>query len=1061
MATNNPYIYAVSDNSLSRKQKEESNATGVSSLFKVGAFGAGSYAAAKFIANPLLTGINQQSESRMLRWLDASSRTYDGKNYLESVGKANPTFSDISLNTIRAVEEYSPFHIMRTFNLSHYLMPGQSKDAELHISAELVKSQEDYFRSLLGKANGGNKDLDLTTGLKNGFYLKGGSLFEANEVGEMVGDSKVLNYARLSPAFFAIQREGQNIESVSVYKNRVLDKFKDIIGSDVTENESIDTMHKKNIAPNIVVGGKDAASFHMKWARAYGRLTFERGLKVFDKPFEGMLEFFPSLEGKVKLDKFFTLNLGTAGDYSKSVPESLGIMAKNIATGRVAKGLAIAYGANLAVQNIGLDEDNPWSKGLIPGIATAGVKAHLKYAEVVSDNFQEYKEKQEEIAPRSTNFISLLGIPLSAALAGGMLGFGIGVGKAAIKAPEFRDGGNPSKILPFLKAEGGAAKRYAVRGGVLGAALMIPFVPGAFIGKTSEELRDIYSGEQDVAVRANRWWASSGGAWQGDHIKYFDKSWYAKTMADTNVKSLYGDRETQKALSPILHPIDYIRDPYRFEKMHQDDRPYPVWGMDVSFGSFLGKAVEKTIGRVIKPDIINPELENYIVGEGALTNGVSIPAGVNTKKEIELSDSVVPIAMPVSEAEASLIAEGKMTAPQAPVYAPNEEAARWSYAAFKDFIGLKGWTMSNIENGLGFDPEASAPNLARSGEAHTLARKIKDLNYGGLLGAGEGQRRLIPTSAGMIPERINPLYNNMPDWLPGDNSGYWVNFQRGDPYTAIENGNSRLPGKGYESLHTELSGINPEDYPDIYKFKILSDVALGSPEYYQQKNLIDKREKDGILTEYENDMLITIRKQEVARSQKKVFTEKLTEEDLSGMSGSQQFLARYWETLSHNSQQPHEYLSFFRPASNFLHQRTAVEDYERTQIVGSDIALWTKPDDHFLQPAINDTIRKFNKDYIPESVEEKRNVDEFFGKLEYMKYRRLYKQSVAQGDAAAARGYKAKYEKTPLGATTSGLDSEREIIRAYSALPNQEKPYFASFVKADEADREKDNQDAT
>jgi len=35
----------------------------------------------------------------------------------------------------------------------------------------------------------------------------------------------------------------------------------------------------------------------------------------------------------------------------------------------------------------------------------------------------------------------------------------------------------------------------------------------------------------------------------------------------------------------------------------------------------------------------------------------------------------------------------------------------------------------------------------------------------------------------------------------------------------------RQPGAGYEALHPELEGINPEDYPDIHKMAILADVA--------------------------------------------------------------------------------------------------------------------------------------------------------------------------------------------------------------------------------------------
>jgi len=71
----------------------------------------------------------------------------------------------------------------------------------------------------------------------------------------------------------------------------------------------------------------------------------------------------------------------------------------------------------------------------------------------------------------------------------------------------------------------------------------------------------------------------------------------------------------------------------------------------------------------------------------------------------------------------------------------------------------------------------------------------------------------------------------MPSWLPGDD--YMTNFRVGDPYVQIDDGYARLPGAGYEALHPELKGLAPEDYPDIHKLRILSDVAPYSREYNQ------------------------------------------------------------------------------------------------------------------------------------------------------------------------------------------------------------------------------------
>jgi hypothetical protein len=100
-------------------------------------------------------------------------------------------------------------------------------------------------------------------------------------------------------------------------------------------------------------------------------------------------------------------------------------------------------------------------------------------------------------------------------------------------------------------------------------------------------------------------------------------------------------------------------------------------------------------------------------------------------------------------------------------------------------------------------------------------------------GYSEPLRRFIQHES--FEPQANEIPNNMPSWLPGDD--YMTNFTVGDPFVRIDDGYARLPGAGYEALHPELQGVNPEDYPDINKLSILADVAPYSREYnlYRQK----------------------------------------------------------------------------------------------------------------------------------------------------------------------------------------------------------------------------------
>ena len=98
-----------------------------------------------------------------------------------------------------------------------------------------------------------------------------------------------------------------------------------------------------------------------------------------------------------------------------------------------------------------------------------------------------------------------------------------------------------------------------------------------------------------------------------------------------------------------------------------------------------------------------------------------------------------------------------------------------------------------------------------------------------LYGYSEPLRRFIQRES--FEPQANEIPNTMPSWLPGDD--YMTNFKVGDPYVRVDDGYARLPGAGYEALHPELKDVNPEDYPDIHKLRILSDVAPYSREYNQ------------------------------------------------------------------------------------------------------------------------------------------------------------------------------------------------------------------------------------
>jgi hypothetical protein len=118
-------------------------------------------------------------------------------------------------------------------------------------------------------------------------------------------------------------------------------------------------------------------------------------------------------------------------------------------------------------------------------------------------------------------------------------------------------------------------------------------------------------------------------------------------------------------------------------------------------------------------------------------------------------------------------------------------------------------------------------------------------------GYSEPLRRFIQRES--FEPQANEIPNQMPSRLPGDD--YMTNFKVGDPYVGIDDGYARLPGAGYEALHPELKGLNPEDYPDIHKLRILSDVAPYSREYNIFRQKIASQARDSTEMQIELDKI--------------------------------------------------------------------------------------------------------------------------------------------------------------------------------------------------------------
>ena len=725
-----------------------------------------------------------------------------------------------------SLEELSPSQILKTLQLSSFnslfveVIDEERKKAR-HIKQTSIQVYENYYKNLIFKES---KIKLSDEDIKHGFILQNNKLYQAAPVagnkGEVKAGRVLLDYATVVNSTV---KTGDNHHSV----NRVFEKFSNIYDANLNRSQ----LHTE---PFVIVGGASKKSTVSTWARAYGRFSLEIGAKSLDNPL-GFLEEYLDMTGlnnsKLVKNKYFqtakgftNFKLGTGGVYNISSAEMMKKIGKNLAI----KGAAGVVGLNIidATLDALTPDSSVWSSGLVAGMADTFMKAHVKFAELWSDNFQDLKKSQENSAPESTKLSTLIGVPLAGAMTGANLAFfkrmrdtatkGLEQ-SATIHTAEQKLGGLLGKAADKvgINIVGNTLSRYSKVGALLGATLTLPFLPGALVGKSSEELRQEYSGEKEVAVRKDRGWLAGGTEYEGGQIKYFRQNLLRTIASDAKTKTLYGDRETKRRLDPVFNPIKYLRNPYRFEEMHQEDMPFPVWGMDVSYGSVLGQLYKGTIGELIKPTVIHPEVlklqseanPNLVLGvKGEIVKGIlETISGKNSKSLSKLSagnseeNSDTSVAIVDSDAYTtpenerkevkSLIADGLMLRANAPTVSVLDRTLAGTSASLSDFTGLKGFSSSLLLGAANLDPtEQLRPELEVSGSSTNFSGTLSDANLGDMLGFGEFSRRLIPQSAAVKRDTVNPMRNQVaPDWLPKNETKYYKNFERGNYYCLAPN----------------------------------------------------------------------------------------------------------------------------------------------------------------------------------------------------------------------------------------------------------------------------------
>jgi hypothetical protein len=380
----------------------------------------------------------------------------------------------------------------------------------------------------------------------------------------------------------------------------------------------------------------------------------------------------------------------------------------------------------------------------------------------------------------------------------------------------------------------------ALTGGIIGSAVSMLVGGGPLgmfgewdISKSRRELLDEYTGRTEVAVRKGRWWELGGTPFEGTKIQYFRPHLYHLTRSRYKQTPGFKDSmltEMVGALAPDL----YAAKGYY-------SRPYPVT-------AGLGTNIP------IASSVLGT-LPGFPLGAGIPMHQAEMSTGYALRQlsevgiqSAELSSFYTDFANEQAfDQGGARNFESSTLVSERPMAKQNFE---WNIGEavnnIKDIIGMRGFVMGSLYEQMSgrTDLFDYAPSLASPAEIPGFQRSYWDLELGGLLGASEVLRRYLPHKRNQI-DMVNPIRNTLPTWLPGRD--YLIDFQHGDPYTAVPLGEARLPGPGYETSHrVDLAfpieaSVLGEDVP--------SQVAyyLGFPDYMNYRNVA--REQSSIVAD--------------------------------------------------------------------------------------------------------------------------------------------------------------------------------------------------------------------
>lgn len=955
--------------------------------------------------------------------------------------KYDVRLKDIFLEGVKRGEEVFG-GIPRTFGAFGYLSRSTftSEQSRLFISPDMLDGAWDHYSQLIKNSNKEPSPLDRVRGLAVAPHQGRPTLFRLEADGSLLEplvDDVDISVRRWMPQgvdekYRQIIRDADSI-SEAIGANRILHgNTAPFFVSKATGKVKIRSTARELLEPFLDVdkfenflGENTSPRTHraLRDIHVLSKRMTERYMRVLDQPLEFYEELVyggPDKAGGLlkkaqhsKAYGFFKNILGTGGNYKGT---SLDMWARHAGRIGVATiGLAAAYEAGSLVTNTLLGKNLAQVGGEVIG---AGERLYASLSDITG--LTSLSKYQEEHATGSNRLLAIAGFGLSGFLTGHV---GASIYNKVSSGAELEWREARKQIHSFKGSLGKVFKGDYTRGGkwgrigaIAGLLLAAPMLPGAIGSSESyDEVVAKQSGETEVEVRKGRFWEFGRSDIEGEKIDYYRPGWYRR-LQDEAFSDLQDNGLSDRPLSKMIKDIV---DPYWKEKLYYYERPYGITGPDTSGFGPLGTLWGATIGRVLKPVRYMHEDELEGGGQGNLNEGQVVRYGRSISEASDPSLGGVSGPAVISPYSASFLAgEG--------VYKLTEAT------------GLPGFIFSAIKGKLTGDGDFGTedPVLASFADVGSIRDRFWDLNIGGAFGASEALRRMFPSERYQL-DKVNPIKNRMPEWMPGPE--YFKDFQHGDPYASIPEGEYRLPGSGYATRFKELKGVAPEDYPLIHQYKILADVAQYSKQFKSVRTEVERLAKSGRLSA-EDQLLYEATETQLARKEQAI-----------PFGSHEGLLGSYWKLIKDIGRlNPVEHLLPISPIHKTAGPSDPISEYETRNLYSTTSPFWGNPVEDFIKPAVNNLARIFGWDGIPKKEQERRDLVDYFDKLEYAKYKRLEAEARFQGNSRAAFSFSRKAEYTVYGADPYGnIDDILKII------PKEEKPYFREFLAETNVDKRK------